>query len=131
MLEVLSSFNPAPESVPINSLVPIPGTPMAEQQGVDSFEVVRMIAIARIAIPTAKVRLSAGRCQMSEELQTLCFFAGANSIFYGDKLLTTSNPQSEADQALLKKLGLRPQQPNRDLEPPEAEDTKPREPALA
>ena len=90
-----------------------------------------MIAIARIAIPTAKVRLSAGRCQMSEELQTLCFFAGANSIFYGDKLLTTSNPQSEADQALLKKLGLRPQQPNRELEPPEAEDTKPREPALA
>ena len=131
MLEVLSSFNPAPESVPINSLVPIPGTPMAEQQGVDSFEVVRMIAIARIAIPTAKVRLSAGRCQMSEELQTLCFFAGANSIFYGDKLLTTSNPQSEADQALLRKIGLRPQQPNRDLEPPEAEDTKPREPALA
>ena len=130
MLEVLSGFNPQPESVPINSLVPIPGTPMAEQQGVDSFEVVRMIAIARIAIPNAKVRLSAGRTQMSEELQTLCFFAGANSIFYGDKLLTTSNPQSAADQALLGKLGLKPQQPNRDLEPPKAEDSRPLEPAI-
>lgn len=131
MLEVLSNFNPQPESVPINSLVPIPGTPMAEQRGVDSFEVVRMIAIARIAIPTAKVRLSAGRSQMSEELQTLCFFAGANSIFYGDKLLTTSNPQSEADLKLLKKLGLEPQKPNRNLEAPDSEDSRPLEPALA
>ncbi|MDF1740579.1 MAG: biotin synthase BioB [Verrucomicrobiales bacterium] len=131
MLEILSNFNPQPESVPINSLVPIPGTPLAESQGVDSFEVVRMIAIARIAIPKAKVRLSAGRKQMSEELQTLCFFAGANSIFYGDKLLTTGNPQSQADLNLLKKLGLEPQKPNRGQDSPEAEDTRPREPALA
>lgn len=130
MLEILSNFNPPPESVPINSLVPIPGTPLAESQGVDSFEVVRMIAIARIAIPGAKVRLSAGRKQMSEELQTLCFFAGANSIFYGDKLLTTGNPQSEADLNLLKKLGLEPQKPNRDLEAPEKEEERPLEPAL-
>ena len=131
MLEILSNFNPQPESVPINSLVPIPGTPMAESQGVDSFEVVRMIAIARIAIPNAKVRLSAGRKQMSEELQTLCFFAGANSIFYGDKLLTTGNPQSEADLKLLQKLGLSPQKPNPRLESPDAEDNRPLEPALA
>lgn len=131
MLEILSNFNPQPESVPINSLVPIPGTPMAESQGVDSFEVVRMIAIARIAIPNAKVRLSAGRKQMSEELQTLCFFAGANSIFYGDKLLTTGNPQSEADLKLLQKLGLSPQKPNPSLESPDAEDNRPLEPALA
>lgn len=131
MLEILSNFNPQPESVPINSLVPIPGTPLAESQGVDSFEVVRMIAIARIAIPTAKVRLSAGRQQMSEELQTLCFFAGANSIFYGDKLLTTGNPQSEADLALLEKLGLSPQKPNRDLSAPDAEESRPLEPAIS
>jgi biotin synthase len=131
MLEILSNFNPPPESVPINSLVPIPGTPLAESQGVDSFEVVRMIAIARIAIPGAKVRLSAGRKQMSEELQTLCFFAGANSIFYGDKLLTTGNPQSDADLKLLEKLGLEPQKPNRDMDAPEKEESRPREPALS
>jgi len=131
MLEILSNFNPQPESVPINSLVPIPGTPLAESRGVDSFEVVRMIALARIAIPHAKVRLSAGRKQMSEELQTLCFFAGANSIFYGDKLLTTGNPQSQADLALLKKLGLEPQKPNRALAAPDAEDSRPLTPALA
>ncbi|MBP6785603.1 MAG: biotin synthase BioB [Verrucomicrobiales bacterium] len=131
MLEILSNFNPQPESVPINSLVPIPGTPLAESQGVDSFEVVRMIALARIAIPQAKVRLSAGRKQMSEELQTLCFFAGANSIFYGDKLLTTGNPQSQADLALLKKLGLEPQKPNRAMSAPDSEDSRPLAPALA
>ena len=131
MLEILSNFNPQPECLPINSLVPIPGTPMAESQGVDSFEVVRMVALARIAIPQAKVRLSAGRKQMSEELQTLCFFAGANSIFYGDKLLTTGNPQSEADLALLRKLGLQPQKPNRDLTAPDAEASRPLAPALA
>lgn len=131
MLEVLSNFNPQPESVPINSLVPIPGTPLAEEQQVDKFDVVRMIALARIAVPKAKVRLSAGRTQMSEELQTLCFFAGANSIFYGDKLLTTCNPQTEADLALLKKLGLEPQKPNPSLEAPDAESDRPLEPALA
>ena len=131
MLEILSNFNPQPESVPINSLVPIPGTPLAESQGVDSFEIVRMIALARIAIPGAKVRLSAGRQQMSEELQTLCFFAGANSIFYGDKLLTTSNPQAEADLELLAKLGMRPQKPNPDLPAPERKESRPLEPAAS
>jgi len=131
MLEILSQFNPQPESVPINSLVPIPGTPLADSQGVDSFEVVRMIALARIAIPKAKVRLSAGRNRMSEELQTLCFFVGANSIFYGDKLLTTVNPQSQADLALLKKLGLEPQKPNRERPAPEAEGSRPLAPALS
>ncbi len=131
MLEVLAGFNPPPESVPINSLVPIPGTPLAESGGVDNFEVIRMIALARIAIPKAKVRLSAGRTQMSEEMQALCFFAGANSIFYGDKLLTTANPQSEADLALLKKLGMMPQQPKPDMSSPEPEESKPLEPALA
>ena len=131
MLEVISEFNPQPESVPINSLVPIPGTPLAESGGVDNFEVIRMIALARIAIPKAKVRLSAGRTQMSDEMQALCFFAGANSVFYGEKLLTTSNPQAKADQALLEKLGLQPQQPNPGLEAPTAESEKPLEPALA
>jgi len=131
MLEVLSDFNPQPESVPINSLVPIPGTPLGDSQGVDSFEVVRMSDLARIAIPGAKVRLSAGRQQMSEELQTLCFFAGANSIFYGDKLLTTSNPQAEADLALLEKLGLAPQKPDPSLGAPASEDSRPRQPAIA
>ncbi len=131
MLEILSNFNPQPESVPINSLVPIPGTPLAESQGVDSFEIVRMVALARIALPKAKVRLSAGRKQMSEELQALCFFAGANSIFYGDKLLTTGNPQSQADLALLKKLGLEPQKPNRALPAPPVEESRPLAPAIA
>ena len=92
MLEVISGFNPQPESVPINSLMPMPGTPLAEKQGVDVFELVRIIALARLAVPKAKVRLSAGRTQLSEEAQALCFFAGANSIFYGDKLLTAKNP---------------------------------------
>jgi len=131
MLEILSSFNPQPESVPINSLVPIPGTPLEDSPGVDPFEIVRMIALARIALPKSKVRLSAGRKQMSEVMQALCFFTGANSIFYGDKLLTTGNPQSEADLALLRKLGLQPQKPNRDLAAPEAEPDRPLAPALA
>ncbi len=131
MLEVLSGFNPQPESVPINSLVPIPGTPMAEQQGVDTFDVIRMIALARIAVPKAKVRLSAGRTQMSEEMQALCFFAGANSIFYGDKLLTTCNPQTEADLNLLKKLGLSPQKPRPEMEAPACENERPLAPACS
>lgn len=130
MLEVISEFNPQPESVPINSLVPIPGTPLAESGGVDNFEVIRTIALARIAVPKAKVRLSAGRTRMSDETQTLCFFAGANSIFYGDKLLTTANPQSEADLALMEKLGLSPQKPNPGLNSPSAESDRPLEPAL-
>ncbi|HEY0790702.1 MAG TPA: biotin synthase BioB [Chthoniobacterales bacterium] len=106
MLEVLSELEPAPESVPINCLVPIPGTPLAEQAPVDTFELIRLVATARIALPKAKVRLSAGRTRLSREAQALCFFAGANSIFYGDKLLTTGNPGVTEDRALLSALGL-------------------------
>lgn len=111
LLEVISNFDPQPESVPINSLMPMPGTPLAENPQVDTFDIVRMIAVTRIAIPRAKVRLSAGRTRLSDEAQALCFFAGANSIFYGDKLLTAKNPSVEKDQALLTKLGLSPLAP--------------------
>ncbi|MEN8694447.1 MAG: biotin synthase BioB [Akkermansiaceae bacterium] len=131
MLEVISEFNPQPESVPINSLMPMPGTPLAESKGVDLFELVRIIAIARIALPKAKVRLSAGRTHLTEEGQTLCFFAGANSIFYGDKLLTAKNPAVEKDLALIDKLGMSPQKPNQALDAPAADDDKPLEPAMA
>ncbi|MDB4544899.1 biotin synthase BioB [Akkermansiaceae bacterium] len=131
MLEVISNFNPQPESVPINSLMPMPGTPMAESTGVDVFELVRIIAIARIAVPKAKVRLSAGRTNLSEEAQTLCFLAGANSIFYGDKLLTAKNPAVEQDLALIDKLGLSPQKPNRAQPAPDSDEALPREPQLA
>ncbi|MDB4636842.1 biotin synthase BioB, partial [bacterium] len=131
MLEVVSEFNPQPESVPINSLMPMPGTPMAENKGVDVFELVRIIAIARISMPKAKVRLSAGRTNLTEEGQTLCFFAGANSIFYGDKLLTAKNPAVEKDLALIDKLGMSPQQPNRKQTPPDSDDARPREPQMA
>jgi biotin synthase len=96
-----------PESVPINHLVKVAGTPLADEPDLDPFEFVRTIAVARITMPRAKVRLSAGRQQMGEAVQALCFQAGANSIFYGDKLLTTGNPDVAADQALLHKLGLR------------------------
>ncbi len=95
-----------PESVPINHLVKVAGTPLADQPDLDPFEFVRTIAVARITMPRAMVRLSAGRQQMGEAVQALCFLAGANSIFYGDKLLTTGNPDVAADQALLDKLGL-------------------------
>jgi biotin synthase len=118
MLEVVSGFNPPPESIPINSLMPMPGTPLEGAEPVDSFELIRMIALARIAVPRAKVRLSAGREHLSDEAQALCFFAGANSIFYGDKLLTTSNPAAEHDRRLLARLGLPTQEPNPALEPP-------------
>lgn len=103
----LANLNPPPESVPINNLVPIPGTAMAEQPGIDHFEFVRTIAAARIAMPRSYVRLSAGRGEMAEEVQALCFLAGANSIFYGDKLLTTGNPDVSRDEALFAKLKLR------------------------
>jgi biotin synthase len=107
MLEVLSNFDPPPESVPINCLVPMPGTPLADQPPVDIFELVRLIAVTRIALPKARVRLAAGRTRISREGQALCFFAGANSIFYGDKLLTAKNPAADVDVALLRQLGLR------------------------
>src|SRR5213592_3645630 len=106
MLEVLSNFDPPPESVPINCLMAMPGTPLAAQPSVDIFELVRLIAATRIALPKARVRLAAGRTRISREGQALCFFAGANSIFYGDKLLTAKNPAADVDVALLRELGL-------------------------
>jgi len=106
MLEVLCGFDPAPESVPINCLMPQDGTPLAGQKMVDVFELVRLIATTRIALPRARVRLSAGRTALTREAQALCFFAGANSIFFGDKLLTAPNPEESEDRALLKTLGL-------------------------
>ena len=106
MLEVLSDFDPPPESLPINCLMAMPGTPLADQPPVDIFELVRLIAVTRIALPKARVRLAAGRTRISREGQALCFFAGANSIFYGDKLLTAKNPTADLDVALLRELGL-------------------------
>ena len=111
MLEVLTGFDPAPESVPINCLMAMPGTPLEEQPPVDVFELVRLIATTRVALPRAKVRLSAGRTRLSREAQALCFFAGANSVFYGDKLLTAANPGTDSDRALLADLDLTPQAP--------------------
>jgi biotin synthase len=112
MLEVLTNFDPTPESVPINCLMAMPGTPMEDQAPVDVFELVRLVATTRIALPKAKVRLSAGRTRLSKEGQALCFFAGANSIFYGDKLLTAKNPGVDADRSLFEELDLVPQKPN-------------------
>ncbi|WP_326532915.1 biotin synthase BioB [Pseudorhodoferax sp.] len=103
----LANLNPPPDSVPINNLIQVEGTPLAGAEALDPFEFVRTIAVARITMPRSMVRLSAGREAMDEALQTLCFYAGANSIFYGDRLLTTGNPQAEADQTLLAKLGMR------------------------
>ncbi|MGA2139526.1 MAG: biotin synthase BioB [Verrucomicrobiia bacterium] len=111
MLEVLTGFDPPPESVPINCLMAMPGTPLEEQPPVDVFELVRLVATTRIALPRSKVRLSAGRSRLTREAQALCFFAGANSIFYGNKLLTAQNPEADADRELLRDLGLVPQQP--------------------
>ncbi|HZX31586.1 MAG TPA: biotin synthase BioB [Rhodocyclaceae bacterium] len=107
MIAQLASLERVPESVPINNLVAIPGTPMAEQPALDPFEFVRTIAAARIAMPKSWVRLSAGRQEMSDELQALCFLAGANSIFYGEKLLTTGNAEVDRDDALFQRLGLK------------------------
>ncbi|SFD93803.1 biotin synthase [Paracidovorax konjaci] len=106
LIAQLANLAPYPESVPINSLVRVPGTPLADSDPVDPFDFVRVIAVARITMPRARVRLSAGRQQMGEAVQALCFMAGANSIFYGDKLLVTGNPDVEADVQLLAKLGL-------------------------
>jgi biotin synthase len=107
LLVQLANLAPPPESVPINNLVPIPGTPMADNPRLDPFEFVRTIAAARITMPGSWVRLSAGRQEMSDELQALCFLAGANSIFYGERLLTTGNPDVERDEALFARLGLK------------------------
>lgn len=102
----LANRNPYPESVPINQLVPVAGTPLADNEALDEFEFVRTVAIARITMPKAAVRLSAGRSSMSDSTQALCFMAGANSIFYGEQLLTTENPRFSADQQLFDRLGL-------------------------
>ncbi len=107
LLRELSSMNPHPESVPVNLLVRVEGTPLALQQATDPLELVRMIATGRILMPASMVRLSAGRLSLSDEAQALCFLAGANSIFMGDKLLTTPNPEANADRALFDKLGMR------------------------
>ncbi len=109
LIAQLANLDPYPESVPINNLVQVQGTPLAGTEPLDPFEFVRTIAVARIAMPRAMVRLSAGREQMDDGVQALCFMAGANSIFYGDRLLTTANPQAERDRALFERLGLRAQ----------------------
>jgi biotin synthase len=106
MLATLANLDPQPESVPVNALVPVEGTPLADRPAVDGLELVRMIATARILMPASRVRLSAGRMALSREAQVLCFLAGANSIFYGEKLLTTGNPDVSADQSLLRDAGL-------------------------
>ena len=107
LLQQLSNQNPHPESVPINQLVKVEGTPLENQKELDAFDYVRMIATARIIMPESMVRLSAGRLELSDEAQALCFLGGANSIFMGDKLLTTPNPESDRDTELLDKLGMK------------------------
>ena len=107
LISQLANLNPYPESVPINNLVAIEGTPLEGTAPLDPFEFVRTIAVARITMPKAVVRLSAGREQLDDGLQAMCFLAGANSMFYGDQLLTTSNPQSQKDRALFERLGIR------------------------
>ena len=111
MLLTLSGLDPHPESVPVNALVPVKGTPLEHQPIVDIFEMVRMIATARICMPASVVRLSAGRTQMTAEGQALCFFAGANSIFAGEKLLTTPNPDFDMDLEMFRQLGLKSREP--------------------
>ncbi len=101
MLQVLASFVPHPESVPINALVPVSGTPLADRPSVDPLEILRMVALTRLVLPASTVRLSAGRSRLSREAQALCFLAGANSIFYGESLLTTPNADADEDAALL------------------------------
>ncbi|MFM0222001.1 biotin synthase BioB [Paraburkholderia dipogonis] len=123
LIAQLANMDPYPESVPINNLVQVEGTPLTGTEPIDPFEFVRTIAIARISMPRAMVRLSAGREQMNEALQAMCFLAGANSIFYGDQLLTTGNPQAEADRKLLERLGIRAEG-SPPVEVPQASDMK-------
>ena len=111
LLHELATLPDHPQSVPINKLIPIPGTPLEDSDDVDGLELVRAIAVARILMPQSHVRLSAGRTQLSDELQALCFVAGANSIFHGEKLLTAGNPDSDADRALFGQLGLHGEEP--------------------
>ena len=110
LLIQLANLPEHPESVPINMLVKVKGTPLAEEKDVDPFDFIRTLAVARIMMPKSHVRLSAGREQMNEQTQAMCFMAGANSIFYGCKLLTTPNPEEDKDLQLFRKLGINPQQ---------------------
>ncbi len=114
LLHTLANLDPQPESVPINALVPVEGTPLAEAEKLDVFEWVRCIAVARILMPKAMVRLSAGRLSLSKEAQALAFLAGANAIFTGDKLLTTPNPEADEDRGLMDTLGLVPRPPEKE-----------------
>ncbi len=107
LLQTLANLDPHPESVPINALVAAPGTPLEDRPPIDPLDLVRMVAAARILMPASRVRLSAGRRALSREAQVLCFLAGANSIFYGDKLLTTANNDTLDDLALIEEAGLR------------------------
>ena len=109
LLQELVSLPEHPESVPINQLVPVEGTPLFQAEPIDPLDFVRNIAVARILMPKSHVRLSAGRTEMSDEMQALCFMAGANSIFYGERLLTTDNPETDHDQQLFERLGIHPQ----------------------
>jgi biotin synthase len=111
MLVALSSLSPQPESVPINALVAVEGTPMEDIEPISIWDMIRMVATTRIVMPHTQVRLSAGRTEMSREGQAMCFFAGANSIFAGDKLLTTPNPDVNDDMEMFKLLGLEPMKP--------------------
>ncbi|MAD63838.1 biotin synthase BioB [Haliea sp.] len=117
LLQQLANLPEHPESVPINMLVRVEGTPLAEEADLDPFDFIRTIAVARILMPASHVRLSAGRESMSEQMHALAYFAGANSIFYGEKLLTTPNPQANADMALFQRLGIRPEQREVDSAP--------------
>jgi biotin synthase len=108
LIAQLARLEPQPESVPINALVAVAGTPLQDAKALDPLEFVRTVAVARICMPKARVRLSAGRESMPEALQALCFLAGANSVFYGDRLLTTANPETLSDRTLFERLGLRP-----------------------
>lgn len=110
LLTTLANLPDHPESVPINMLVKVEGTPLDQQADLEPFDFIRTIAVARIMMPTSHVRLSAGRQQMNEQMQAMCFMAGANSIFYGEKLLTTENPEADADRLLFAKLGIHPEQ---------------------
>ncbi|SNY94692.1 biotin synthase [Flagellimonas pacifica] len=124
MLVALSSLNPQPESVPINALVAVEGTPMEDMEPVSIWEMIRMVATTRIVMPETQVRLSAGRTEMSREGQAMCFFAGANSIFAGDKLLTTPNPDVNEDMEMFKLLGLNPQKPFTKISQPKTVEAK-------
>jgi biotin synthase len=106
MLQILANMDPHPESVPVNMLVKVQGTPLANEKQINGLDMVKIIAVARVMMPNSYLRLSAGRTQMSKELQALCFFAGANSVFYGERLLTTDNPEIISDQMLFEELGM-------------------------